>query len=834
MLIKNLINSLQHLTTYFLIAALGIGLIGCSTDGSTNVDEGDPSTNDSSVTAINAVASNDIDGNSTITELVVSGANGETQSVITFKLVGENNLPVSGATVAFALTTNSSEPLENRAKINTTSGVSNSEGLVTVTVNSGIVGEVVSVAAISGEVSTASGSITINLINDTTATAISVVDTNGSPAVTQLVVGGEPGETQSIITFKLVGENNLPVNGADVTFTLATNTSQEASATINKALGISNADGLVSVTINSGTAGEVVSITAISGAASTVSAPITIIDSSVKTITAEVSEAVLFVAGVAGATESLVTFTLKDEGGNPVSGKFVAFTLNSDFAGTPDNNSTLSSEDGNSDENGLVTLTLTSGAVGETASVTATSGDVSTTTEPITINLINDVAVTAINIVDINGSPAEPELVVNGANGLTQSIITFELVGDNGLPVSGATVAFSLATDTLAPPSATINTLTGTSNSQGLATVTVTSGSAEEVVSVTAASGIISRVSSSITIIDPVVTAITFGDASLSNLVLSTSTGETGATQSIVKFVLLGEKDQPIAGKTVTFVLNNALGGAALTNPSDVSDAEGRVSTTVESGTVPTIVNVTATIGDLTADSNDISISTGAAVPSQFTLLTTRFNQGPPEVWVVDVIVSDQAGNPVADGTQVSFQAESGVVTAACVIGVDFFQSTTTEAGRCNVSWTNGNPPSDGRIEIFATMSGDEDFSDTNGNYSYDPVIDRLIEPYDAEATETFTDSNNNEYWDEDELYADNNPSNGDFDVTFTDWNGNGVWDSSDLGEPFLDSNENGTFDLGEYFKDTNEDGIRQESGDSLWTPDIFISKSITIDLNAP
>ena len=610
MLIKKLINSLQHLTTYFLIAALGIGLTGCSTDGSTNVDEGDPSTNDSSVTAIKAVASNDIDGNSTITELVVSGANGETQSVITFKLVGENNLPVSGATVAFALTTNSSEPLENRAKINTTSGVSNSEGLVTVTVNSGIVGEVVSVAAISGEVSTASGSITINLINDTTATAISVVDTNGSPAVTQLVVGGEPGETQSIITFKLVGENNLPVNGADVTFTLDTNTSQEASATINKALGISNADGLVSVTINSGTAGEVVSITAISGAASTVSAPITIID--------------------------------------------------------------------------------------------------------------------------------------------------------------------------------------------------------------------------------PVVTAITFGEASLSNLVLSTSTGETGATQSIVKFVLLGEKDQPIAGKTVTFVLNNALGGAALTNPSDVSDAEGRVSTTVESGTVPTIVNVTATIGDLTADSNDISISTGAAVPSQFTLLTTRFNQGPPEVWVVDVIVSDQAGNPVADGTQVSFQAESGVVTAACVIGVDFFQSTTTEAGRCNVSWTNGNPPSDGRIEIFATMSGDEDFSDTNGNYSYDPVIDRLIEPYDAEATETFTDSNNNEYWDEGELYVDNNPSNGDFDVTFTDWNGNGVWDSSDLGEPFLDSNENGTFDLGEYFKDTNEDGVRQESGDGLWTPDIFISKSITIDLNAP
>ena len=201
---------------------------------------------------------------------------------------------------------------------------------------------------------------------------------------------------------------------------------------------------------------------------------------------------------------------------------------------------------------------------------------------------------------------------------------------------------------------------------------------------------------------------------------------------------------------------------------------------------------------------------------------------------MVDVIVSDQAGNPVADGTQVSFQAESGVVTAACVIGVDFFQSTTTEAGRCNVSWTNGNPPSDGRIEIFATMSGDEDFSDTNGNYSYDPVIDRLIEPYDAEATETFTDSNNNEYWDEGELYVDNNPSNGDFDVTFTDWNGNGVWDSSDLGEPFLDSNENGTFDLGEYFKDTNEDGVRQESGDGLWTPDIFISKSITIDLNAP
>ena len=53
------------------------------------------------------------------------------------------------------------------------------------------------------------------------------------------------------------------------------------------------------------------------------------------------------------------------------------------------------------------------------------------------------------------------------------------------------------------------------------------------------------------------------------------------------------------------------------------------------------------------------------------------------------------------------------------------------------------------------------------------------------------------------------------------DNNGNSVFDAadgaiSDLGEPFADENESGTYNLGEYFFDTDRDGVR-DTANGLW-----------------
>jgi len=121
----------------------------------------------------------------------------------------------------------------------------------------------------------------------------------------------------------------------------------------------------------------------------------------------------------------------------------------------------------------------------------------------------------------------------------------------------------------------------------------------------------------------------------------------------------------------------------------------------------------------------------------------------------VTVRLSDRYSNPVLDGTAVTFHANGGQIVGSC----------TTTAGACEADWTSAqprpqttddNPPllANGRVTILATAIGEEFFTDTNRD---------------------------------------------------------GFWESGEpfdnLGEPYEDDNENGTFDSLEYYLDYNHDG---------------------------
>jgi hypothetical protein len=107
----------------------------------------------------------------------------------------------------------------------------------------------------------------------------------------------------------------------------------------------------------------------------------------------------------------------------------------------------------------------------------------------------------------------------------------------------------------------------------------------------------------------------------------------------------------------------------------------------------------------------------------------------------------------VPNGTAVSFQAEGGSILPQC-------QTTTNsnEGGVCSVDFRSSNPrPADGRISLLSTAIGEESFVDANGNGVFDTGVD--------------------------------------------------TFGPRDLGEPWLDINENNAYDVGEPFYDFYNNG---------------------------
>ncbi|MEI7671518.1 MAG: hypothetical protein WCK00_05340 [Deltaproteobacteria bacterium] len=248
--------------------------------------------------------------------------------------------------------------------------------------------------------------------------------------------------------------------------------------------------------------------------------------------------------------------------------------------------------------------------------------------------------------------------------------------------------------------------------------------------------------------------SISFISATPANIALK-GTGGTGRSEtSVVVFKVLDTNGNPIR-KTVNFSLlaNTTIGGLALTAASADSDpVTGLVQTIVQAGTVSTPVRVAATIAltAISTTSDQLVISTGIPDQDSFSIAISTHNI---EAWnddgitsVITVRLADHFNNPAPDGTAVYFRSSGGSVQPSC----------TTTAGTCTVTFTSGAPrPANGRVVILAYALGEESFVDLNGNGIYDTTI-----------PDTFTD----------------------------------------MPEPFLDANENGTRDATEEIVDTNND----------------------------
>lgn len=147
------------------------------------------------------------------------------------------------------------------------------------------------------------------------------------------------------------------------------------------------------------------------------------------------------------------------------------------------------------------------------------------------------------------------------------------------------------------------------------------------------------------------------------------------------------------------------------------SDPNGKVVVTLYPGDKPGPVEIKATLvsnNTVSALSKNVAVSTGRVTQDGFSLSVSKNalqSKVDGDSATINVMLRDRTGNPVPNGTVVSFVSEGGVVTPNC----------STTDGRCSVTLSVQDPrPLDNRVTVLAYVEGDKQYIDKNGNNLYD------------------------------------------------------------------------------------------------------------------
>lgn len=401
----------------------------------------------------------------------------------------------------------------------------------------------------------------------------------------------------------------------------------------------------------------------------------------------------------------------------------------------------------------LRNITVTASAGGRTANTVVAVASTSSTT---TVNIGNGSGSgfqpNALGI-------AVPSLSAGGSTSVTVSIVR----QDGTLYTSPVSLTFN--SPCVAAGTAAIQPSASPTTTTGQATVTYVARGCSGTDTITATSNIGSQslsASGNVTVAAAAIGSIVFVSATPTNIALR-GTGATGRPEtSTVVFRVQDSSGGPVANANVAFALSTTVGGITLTSATATSDSQGNVQAIVNAGTVATPVTVSANVpaaANIGTQSSQLTISTGIPTAGSFSLAVSCANiEGldyDGTIATVSARLADRFSNPVPNGTAVSFQAEGGSILPQC-------QTTTSgsEGGVCSVDFRSSNPrPADGRITLLATAIGEESFIDADGNGAFTAGDPFRLAPV-------------------------------------------GLVPAHDLGEPWLDMDESGTYNVGEPFYD--------------------------------
>ena len=267
-----------------------------------------------------------------------------------------------------------------------------------------------------------------------------------------------------------------------------------------------------------------------------------------------------------------------------------------------------------------------------------------------------------------------------------------------------------------------------------------------------------------ITVATPQAVNIQFVGTTPNSLLVIKGTGGVGySTTATVTFKVVDIALTGLANQIVNFGLTTSAGGITLDGValavggtiSKQTGADGTVAVTVQSGTVPTSVWVTAALGALITQSNQLVISTGRPTQDSFSISATTLNIDGGNLDGVEttltVRAADRMANIVADGTTINFIAEGAQIRGQTSGGTT--QSTcATVNGGCSVTLVSAEkrPRGDSepsglatanRVTVTAYALGEESFVDANGNNVWDAG-----ETWD-DLGDVFVDNNENKTW---------------------------------------------------------------------------------------
>lgn len=428
---------------------------------------------------------------------------------------------------------------------------------------------------------------------------------------------------------------------------------------------------------------------------------------------------------ISSAVPAVVTSTLVDGTGSPVAGQVVTFSVVRNLAVT--NVATaLTNASGQASVILSPVNSTTAGADELTAKASLAGAALQSTV---------GFQVQATNVALASFASAVPSLSAYGQTTLTVGLSGASVGSPVNVSVTSSCV--SLGKATLSP--ATFTATTGTVDLQykdnGCGAL-----QSQDKLQAAVTGGTNTPVSLSLPIVSPAAASMAFVAASPEIIYLKGSGFTETAT---LTFEVRDSAGSVLPNLPVVLDLLTEAGGLTMQNASRdpktqlltvgpvTSDANGRVTTRVSSGTVPTPVRVRASLGGANAGVATVSsnLSVAVGLPSQVnfslsqqTLNIEGFNRdGATNTYTV--IMSDRNGNPVPTGTSVNFVAEGGQIEAIARSATVATSGTGSGTGlsSATVNFQSSSPrPADGRITVTAYALGEESFLDLNGNNTYD------------------------------------------------------------------------------------------------------------------
>ena len=296
-------------------------------------------------------------------------------------------------------------------------------------------------------------------------------------------------------------------------------------------------------------------------------------------------------------------------------------------------------------------------------------------------------------------------------------------------------VSFSTTCGTVLPAVVTTDA-TGTANATYTASLATCAGSNSTITA--SAVGATSR-SGTISVAASIATNVQFISTTPQLIYLKDS---VGTSQAQVVFKVVDSTGTPLQNKKLRLTLANAATGVSLntvgnTAAIDLStDSLGLVSAAVFAGTVPTSLNVKATLLDsdgvptnIYSNSNLLTVASGRPTQRSLSLSVEKFSVEAASVdgqeTKLTLSMADRQGNPVPPGTQVNFVSEAGVtLPAVCFVPPVIPETSSSPAipvSACTVTLrSSGTRTPNGLVSVLAYVAGEEDFVDVNGNNYFD------------------------------------------------------------------------------------------------------------------